>query len=120
MSGIFGIFFRGDQPVHRDDLSRMSDAMAHRGPDSREIWSNGSAGLGHLMLRTTPEALHEQLPYNHTESNLTITADARIDNRDELIARLGLRSADEETITDSYMPMAYMQFMKFLETSIFI
>ncbi len=106
MSGISGIFFRDDQPVQRDDLSRMSDAMAHRGPDSREIWSDGAAGLGHLMLQTTPEALHEQLPYNHTESHLTITADARIDNRDDLISCLGLRSADEETITDSSIILA--------------
>ncbi len=106
MSGIFGIFFRDDQPIQRDDLSRMSDAMAHRGPDGQEIWSDGATGLGHLMLLTTPEALHEQLPYNHTESTLTITADARIDNRDELISCLGIHSPDEKTITDSSIILA--------------
>ena len=76
MSAVFGFFFRDNHPVQKNDLVRMSDAMAHRGPDGQGIWSDDAAGLGHLMLQTTPEALHEQLPYTHTESNLTITAEA--------------------------------------------
>jgi asparagine synthase (glutamine-hydrolysing) len=52
------------------------------------------------MLWTTPESLDEVLPRQHRESGLVITADARIDNRDDLIAELGLEYG-HPTITDS-------------------
>jgi asparagine synthase (glutamine-hydrolysing) len=42
------------------------------------------------MLRTTPESLGEQLPWKDPESGLVITADARIDNREELFGALGV------------------------------
>jgi asparagine synthase (glutamine-hydrolysing) len=42
------------------------------------------------MMHTTPESLHEPLPWQHPHLDLTITADARIDNREELFATLAL------------------------------
>ena len=90
MSGIFGIIHRDGRPVDAADLERMREAMAHRGPDGSEIWIDGSAGLGQLMLHSTPESLHETLPWKDPESGLVITADARLDNRSELIASLGV------------------------------
>jgi asparagine synthase (glutamine-hydrolysing) len=89
VSGIFGIVSRGGRPVDSADLERMRSAMAHRGPDGSDIWSDGAVGLGQLMLCTTPESLHEKLPWEDAESGLVITADARIDNRDELLSKLG-------------------------------
>ena len=47
-------------------------------------WCEGSVALGHQMLYTTPESLHEELPFMDKETGLVITADARIDNRKEL------------------------------------
>ena len=63
MSGIFGIIHRDGRPVDAARLDRMRDAMAHRGPDGSHIWSEGNAGLGQLMLHTTPESLGEALPF---------------------------------------------------------
>jgi len=40
------------------------------------------------MLWTTPESLLELLPLVNQTGDLAITADAHIDNRDELIAAL--------------------------------
>lgn len=48
------------------------------------------------MLHTTPESLHERLPLTSRCGNYTITADARIDNRDELIPLLGLNDRPRE------------------------
>lgn len=83
----------------------MSDRIAYRGLDGQSVWCNGSVGFGHLMLRTTPESLHERLP-RVLDGLLTITADARIDNRDELIAALGITSpkdvADSDLIVLAY------------------
>jgi asparagine synthase (glutamine-hydrolysing) len=53
------------------------------------------------MLWTTPESLGERLPRTDPAGTLAITADARIDNRQELIGRLNLRDRPAGEITDS-------------------
>src|SRR5262249_18331018 len=62
MSGIVGLLTRDGQPVQHTQLQAMLAALAHRGPDGAGWWHEGPAGLGHQMLRTTPEALLERLP----------------------------------------------------------
>jgi asparagine synthase (glutamine-hydrolysing) len=53
------------------------------------------------MLWTTPESLREQLPLMHQAGDLVLTADARIDNRDELIAILDFGERPPGEISDS-------------------
>jgi asparagine synthase (glutamine-hydrolysing) len=106
MSGIVGIYNLDGRPVQQDDIQRMLDSIAHRGPDGSDIWTSGSVGLGHRMLWTTPESLHEKLPFTNKSGDLTITADARIDNRDELIPTLNLNGRPRETIPDSEIILA--------------
>lgn len=106
MSGIAGIYYLDGRPVEQVDLHRMLDSMAHRGPDGSGIWTDGPVGLGHRMLWTTPESLHEKLPLKNNTGDLTITADARIDNRDELIPTLNLNGRPRETIPDSEIILA--------------
>ena len=60
--------------------------MRHRGPDGVHGWGAGPVGLGHALLRTTPESLAESLPL--VAGPYAITADARIDNRDVLVPQL--------------------------------
>lgn len=108
MSGILGIYSLNDQPVNRGDLTAMMDALAHRGGDGSNLWLEGEIGLGHQMLWTTPESLLEQLPL--VQDQYVITADARIDNREELIAALGWGDRPIDTITDSDLILgAYRQ-----------
>lgn len=106
MSAIAGIYYLDGKPVDRADLGRMVESLAHRGSDKADIWSEGSVGLGHRMLWTTPESLHEQLPLVNQTGNLVITADARIDNRDELIAALGFTDRLPMKIADSQLILA--------------
>lgn len=82
-------------------LERMVESVAHRGPDGAGVWSEGPIGLGHRMLHTTPESLHETLPLVNKTGDLVLTADARIDNRDELIGALGINGRRRAEITDS-------------------
>ena len=50
MCGIAGILdLRGD-PVAHETLQRMTDAIAHRGPDGEGHWREGPVGLGHRRL----------------------------------------------------------------------
>lgn len=106
MSGIVGIYYLDGKPVEPESLGRMVDIIAHRGPDGADIWYEGSIGLGHRMLWTTPESLLEKLPLVDRTGDLVITADARIDNRDELISALSLNDHPVEKITDSQLILA--------------
>ncbi len=79
----------------------MAEASAHRGPDGTKTITLPHIGFGHSMLQTTPESQSEILPYTDLESGLTITADARIDNREELCDKLGIQQST--TLSDSML-----------------
>ena len=101
MSGIFGILNLGGKPVSRADLEAMRRAMDYWGPHGSTIWQDGNIGLGHLLLRNTPESVTDSQPLRHPPSGVVLTAHARIDNREELwsvIARSGV--CDEAIPTD--------------------
>ncbi len=98
MSAITGIFYRNGHIVHHEQIKKMNDSITHRGPDNSDVWCDGSIALGHQMLYTTPESLHEHLPLE--EDGLVITADARIDNREVLSKSLDIEN--NENVSDSY------------------
>ena len=64
----------------------MTDFLAYRGPDSRDIWFEGQIGLGHAMLRTLGEPSNEYQP-TQMES-LWIAADVHLHSRCELTEKL--------------------------------
>lgn len=101
MSGIAGVFYRDGRVVDRPDVERMVESIGHRGPDGSGVWCEGAVGLGHRMLWTTPESLQERLPLVDQRRDLAITADARIDNRGELMAALGLEGSNRAAMSDS-------------------
>ena len=108
MSGIFGFCNLDGAPAREDELRRMAGVLERRGPDGTGLWHAGPAGLGLTLLATTPEALFERLPLKDSKSGCVITADVRLDNRDELISALGLghRAAaigDGEIILIAYL-----------------
>jgi asparagine synthase (glutamine-hydrolysing) len=88
MSAIFGMYYLDGRPAGRVTLELMAEMLAHRGQDGTGLWTSGSTGLGHRMMWTTPESLDERLPLSNKTGSLCITADARIDNRGELIKLL--------------------------------
>lgn len=98
MSAITGIFNRNRKTVHCKQMQKMNNQLSHQGPDGSAIACEGMVGFGHQMLFTTPESLHEKLPFEL--DGLIITADARIDNRSELSKELGIENVVE--ISDSY------------------
>jgi asparagine synthase (glutamine-hydrolysing) len=50
MCGIAGLLYSDGQPVSPVSLQRMTDVIAHRGPDGQGHWIEGSVGLGHRRL----------------------------------------------------------------------
>ncbi len=100
MSAITGMLQRDGRPLDRADLARMVETLATWGPDACGIWNSGPVGLGQLTLATTPESRAERLPYAEGDAPRVLVADARIDNRDELIAALSLDSSDRTHLGD--------------------
>ena len=108
MSGIFGLVNQDGAPANVRGLQLMAEILGRRGPEGTRMWHDGVVGMGHTLLATTPEALHERLPLEHGGSGCVITADARLDNRDDLLAALGLREqvgtiGDGEIILLAYL-----------------
>jgi asparagine synthase (glutamine-hydrolysing) len=101
MSGICGIINLDGRPVAPESLDAMMQAMAYWGPDGSGVWWHGQVGLGHLLLYNTPESVHERLPYRDEAADLTITARARLDNREELADALGIPHPERQEMPDS-------------------
>jgi asparagine synthase (glutamine-hydrolysing) len=106
MSAIAGIYCSDGRPAEPLELERMLASLVHRGPNGASAWSEGPVGLGHRMLWTTPESLREKLPLVDKNGDVVLTADARIDNREELIATLGLTDRPAGEIADSQLILA--------------
>jgi asparagine synthase (glutamine-hydrolysing) len=106
MSGICGVWaFHGGEP----DLEPVLALLERRGPEGTSSWADGPVALGHTLLATTPEALVEALPLTDEDSGCTITADARIDNRDVVLPALGL-AEETRTIGDGELILrAYLK-----------
>ena len=108
MSGIVAVYCLDGRPAERGLVSAMLDAAAYRGPDGLNSWIDGPVGLGHAMLRTTPEAVGESQPLIDEQAGLALTMDGRVDNRDELkelLERKGLRpvgNTDAEIVLRAY------------------
>lgn len=83
MSGIVGMFDRSGAPIDRALLRSLAHFLSYVGPDGRDTYSSGCVGLGHTMLRTSRGAIQESQPAD-LGGQFWITADARIDCRDEL------------------------------------
>lgn len=98
MSGVAGVYYRDGDGVDQTELEAFSRSLAHRAVDGSSTLEEDPIGFTHQQFHTTPEAVHEELP--RAEHGLAITADARIDNRDDLLSRLSLRDCSE-VVTDS-------------------
>lgn len=98
MSGIVGIVSLDRAPVDSRLLTRMTEFLAFRGPDSQRISLDGAVGFGHALLKTTDESEDERQPLT-LDGEVWIVADARIDARQDLIANL--KSLGQEVATNA-------------------
>ncbi|MFZ5690155.1 MAG: asparagine synthetase B family protein [Pseudomonadota bacterium] len=100
MSAIAGILRFDDQPVSRRELERAAAALRAFGPDRSDVAVSGPAGFAHALMRMTPEDRDDRQPF-HGAGGSMITADLRLDNRDDIIACLGLSARDTSSLPDS-------------------
>jgi len=105
VSAIAGLWFRDGRSAEPHWLDRMSSRLAHRGPDGASSWNEGAVGFGARILQTNTTSGDERPIASLSGDAIVVAADARIDNREELLDRLGLPSdelADADLILAAY------------------
>jgi len=104
MSGICGIFRFDGAPVTGRDLDRQMTRLAHLGPDQARAWCAGPIGLGHLSMRINHEDAFDSQPLH--DEKISMVADLRLDNREELAAALSIGAAALSVLPDSALLLA--------------
>ena len=90
MSSIFGFIGPWPENQSKSEIAQMASALSHWDADHKgTMVVDQGLGLGNLLLRNVPESINETQPYTETESQISITADARIDNRTFLTQQFG-------------------------------
>ncbi len=103
MSAIFGILDMSGADVEPQSLNSMRQEMATWGPDRSAIWIDRGIGLGQLLLFNTPEAVREKLPREGSDGSFMLTAEARINNREDLFRELNVDPGERSELTDSQL-----------------
>ncbi len=101
MSAIFGLVCLNGQPIPKENLMRMSSALAAHGPDGGNVWSQNNVGLGQRLMRFTPEDDFEKQPLLSFDGQRVLVTDGRIDNRPELTQELKISSLEARALPDS-------------------
>jgi asparagine synthase (glutamine-hydrolysing) len=105
MSGIAGLLRLDGRTATRRDLERAANTLRQYGPDRSEIMTSGSIGLVHVLMRMTPEDRFDSQPWRGASGSL-ITADLRLDNRDDVLARIGIAARDAMAWPDARVLLA--------------
>ncbi|CAG5006768.1 hypothetical protein DYBT9275_03892 [Dyadobacter sp. CECT 9275] len=75
-------------PVAQSKVNAILTSLRHRSNDGNGVWIESNVAMGHCLLKVFAQQNFEKQP--QTISDCTITADARLDNRDELSTLLGI------------------------------
>ncbi|MCY9660239.1 lasso peptide isopeptide bond-forming cyclase [Paenibacillus chondroitinus] len=101
MSAIAGIFHYDQEPINTEHGHRMMFDLEKYPADDIQVWHHEKIFLGCHAQWITPESIGERLPYYDQNRKLAITADAIIDNRDELFEKLQIERDRRAGIPDS-------------------
>ena len=84
----------------------MARPMAHLGPEGSSALCEGAIGVGHLAMTVTHEDAFDQQPLADSESRTLLTANLRLDNREELAGALSIAVDSLATMPDSALLLA--------------
>lgn len=108
MCGICGIFNLNGEPVSPVNLRKMTDAIAHRGPDGEGFYIDSFIGLGHRRLAIIDLSSAGHQPMLTQDGQYALTYNGEVYNFQEL--RLTLESlghqfrsrTDSEVVLHAY------------------
>src|SRR5437868_6260501 len=108
MAGVCGIVscslarpmarFEGDESARKQEmLARLAPMLAsarHLGPDGTAIHAEPGLGLVQFLDHQTPESVLVTGPVRDLALDLTLVADVRLDNREQLAEQLGIEQRE--------------------------
>jgi asparagine synthase (glutamine-hydrolysing) len=101
MCGIAGVFDLDGQPVDTGVLSRMTAAIAHRGPDGEGYYTEGGLGFGHRRLAIIDLSPAAAQPLKNETGDVVLIYNGEIYNFQPLRAELEGRGHAFTSATDS-------------------
>lgn len=108
MCGIAGVFNVSGEPVSEAVVRRMTDAIAHRGPDGEGVWCDSGVALGNRRLAIIDLSHAGNQPLANEDGSVVVTYNGEIYNFRTLRTELesaGHRftsGADTEVIVHAY------------------
>jgi len=108
MCGIVGVYSLKGEPVPPVFLRRMTDAIAHRGPDGEGYFVDGNVGLGHRRLAIIDLSPAAHQPMLTRDGRYVLTYNGEIYNFQELrieLETLGYQfhsRSDSEVLLNAY------------------
>lgn len=108
MCGIAGFINKDGSAAGLQKLKKMTDAIAHRGPDAEGQYCEGSLALGHRRLSIVDLSAAGKQPMESHDGKYIITFNGEIYNYKELKAELAALGAkftndtDTEVIIEAY------------------
>jgi len=101
MCGIAGLINLNGDPVSPVLLQRMTDAIAHRGPDGEGEWIERNVGLGHRRLAIIDLSPSGHQPMQSPDGRWVLTYNGEIYNFRELRLELESKGHQFRSNTDS-------------------
>lgn len=106
MCGIAGFINTDGSPASREMLQRMTNAIAHRGPDGEGAWVDNAVALGHRRLAIIdPSPLGRQPMYSH-DDRYVLVYNGEVYNFKELKVELQASGYVFQSGTDSEVVLA--------------
>src|ERR1700748_3825638 len=106
MCGIAGIINFGKETAEGSLIQKMTDAMAHRGPDADSYFIEGAVALGHRRLSIIDLSSAANQPFTDASGRYVIVFNGEMYNYREVRSLLGdypfRTNGDTETLIAAY------------------
>ena len=106
MCGLAGLINLNGEPVSPVILKKMTDAVAHRGPDGEGHWIEGNVGLGHRRLAIIDLSPAGHQPMISVDHRWVLVYNGEIYNYRELRTELEAKGIWFRSQTDSEVALA--------------
>jgi asparagine synthase (glutamine-hydrolysing) len=112
MSLFFGYISSGKQQITNNRLlDEMYSGLRHLSHEKYSIQVEKNAGFAHLLTYGTPEDLFEIQPAYFSEQDILIVSEGRLDNRQSLSEKLGIK-LNKELADGKLISLAFLKWGK--------
>lgn len=109
MTAIAGMWRFDGRPDAGQSCARMLASQAIYGPHDSAQWDDTFIAMGRRLYRTVPEDIYDNQPLVGAGGRYVLVADVRLDNRDELIATLGIAGDAARMMSDAQVLLAAIE-----------